>query len=60
MNLHERVDEMILGLYFTDVVRFDISSHLAKNHERLNGLDFTRLEKVSKDASISKMKVSTF
>lgn len=32
---------MIIGLPFTVVVSSDISSHLAKNHERLNGLDFT-------------------
>ena len=32
---------MILGLPFTDGVGFDISTHLAKNHESLNGFDFT-------------------
>ena len=32
---------MILGLPFTDGVGFDISTHLAKNHEFLNGFDFT-------------------
>ena len=32
---------MILGLPFTDEVGCNISTHLAKNHESLNGFDFT-------------------
>lgn len=41
LYLREKVDEMILGLLFIDEVSFKFSSHSAKNHERLNGLEFT-------------------
>lgn len=33
LYLYEKVDEMIFGLPFTDVVNFDISSNSARNHE---------------------------
>lgn len=39
---------MILGLPFTDVVVFDIRTHLAKNHWQLNKLDFTRQAEIQK------------
>ena len=38
LYLHEIADEMILGLPFTDVFGFNMSTHLAKNHESLNVL----------------------
>ena len=42
LYLHEIADEMILGLPFTDGVGFNISTHLAKNHDALNCFDFNQ------------------
>ena len=42
LYLHDEADEMILGLPFTDEVGFNVSTHLAKNHEALNGFDFNQ------------------
>ena len=57
LYLHDKTDEMILGLPFTDGVGLDISTHLAKNHESLNGFDFTQHDETKIVHSISKDEV---
>ena len=46
LYLHKIADEMILGLPFTDGVGFNISTHLAKSHEALNGFEFNQHDEI--------------
>ena len=46
LYLHEKAKEMILGLPFTDRVGFNISTHMAKNYDELNGFDFDHHDEV--------------